>query len=198
MTDILNLPILDLPADGDFRIDGDPGTLELDQLSFERFIESANNGVVIFLEDPTPLMLEHGDELAALFRLHVTKPPMSRYILDHRAFAIAGSVKELISRNTAPVPIVPSVDRAIGNIETWLATQREIFPSGSLTKAQVNLLFEATFCLSPLQVQVLTGVSQQVLGNWRKANTGPSFFRGSGRASILYPAAAIVSWLEGQ
>ena len=198
MTDILNLPSLGLPTDEQFRIDGKPGLLELDLISFERFIESVSSGVIVYLEDPTPLLLDHGDELGHLFALHVTKPPMSRYVVDHRAFAIAGAVKDLVARYAVKPVVVPSVPRAIGNLEMWTAERRESFPVDTLTDQQVDLLFDRAFLLSPEQVEKLTGVSRAVLSNWRSANTGPKFFHAGGRSSVRYPALAVLSWLEGQ
>lgn len=50
--------------------------------------------------------------------------------------------------------------------------------------------------LNPKEAELLSGIPERTLRNWRSADTGPPYVKPAGR--VLYPKQALINWIEGK
>ena len=196
MADLNNLPNLNLSIEAQVPLT-DYGPPTLDVQTVARFVDLIESGIVTFDmsdEGLTALLADAGDQLDALFELHLATPSTARFVVDHRAFALVQATRVLVARTKPGAPpeqVMDDTPRAIGNLEVFIAEFKASHPDISTELADAALL------VSPEQVSALVGASVGQLATWRSNNVGPRFVKLAGtKRSIRYPATALLAWLE--
>jgi hypothetical protein len=195
MADLNSLPDLNLPIEAQVPL-VDYGPPMIDVQTVTRFVDLIESGIVTFeMSDSelTALLADAGEQLDALFELHLASPSTNRFVVDHRAFALVQAARELVARSlpsAPPTQVMDDVPRAIGNLEVFMAE----FASSHL---EVDPALLALQQVEPFVVSALIGASEGQLATWRSNNVGPRFVKlAAHKRSIRYPAAALLEWLE--